>query len=174
MYSIRYFKASLFSLDSNAMTISLPSQKLTAMLRTTRHLAEKTQTSLREISQVLGIMVATPSYQPHYTTDTWRGQNHTTSVVVYLSMTQSHSTRHPVRLKVVDSSGHILQWLALTNITLEFDRCIQTRLGCQPPWDKHRGTMDSQRTVKTYKLLGNESSFLVLQFFCTGRSPENS
>ena len=30
-----------FTLDSNAMTISLPSQKLTTMLRT-RHLAEKT------------------------------------------------------------------------------------------------------------------------------------
>ena len=40
------------------MTISLPAQKLMAMLRTTRHLVEKTQASLRKISQVLGTMVA--------------------------------------------------------------------------------------------------------------------
>ena len=36
-----------FTLDSNAMTILLPSQKLTAMLRTTKHLAEKTEILLR-------------------------------------------------------------------------------------------------------------------------------
>ena len=39
-----------FRLDSKTMTISLPAQKLTTLLRTTRHLAEKTQASLREIS----------------------------------------------------------------------------------------------------------------------------
>ena len=56
-----------FTLDSNTMTILLPSQKLTTMLRT---LAEKTQTSLREIPQVLGTTVAThPAILPaplHY------------------------------------------------------------------------------------------------------------
>ena len=59
-----------FKLDAQTMTISLPAQKLMAMLRTTRRLAEKTQAPLRKTSQILGIMVAThPAILPvplHY------------------------------------------------------------------------------------------------------------
>ena len=57
--------------ESDTMTISLPFQKLMIALRI-RHLAEKTQATLREVSQVLGMMVAInqPSYQPQYITDT--------------------------------------------------------------------------------------------------------
>jgi len=41
-----------FILESSMMTISLTLQKLSSLLRLTRHLAEETQTTLREISQV--------------------------------------------------------------------------------------------------------------------------
>ena len=56
---ILYLDNMLIMANSLSMTNSLPALKLTTMLRATRHLAEKMQVSLREISQILGTMVAT-------------------------------------------------------------------------------------------------------------------
>ena len=47
-----------FNLDSNKMIISLPSQKVTALKKQARELLIQDHTSVRELSQILGSMVA--------------------------------------------------------------------------------------------------------------------
>ena len=54
-----------FNLDSKTMMISLPSQKLTSLVKSVWRLADETQTPLREIAQVLRTMVvAHPAILP--------------------------------------------------------------------------------------------------------------
>ena len=47
-----------FSLDTSAMTISLPKQKLSVIQRTASQLLQQTRVSARELSQLLGMLVA--------------------------------------------------------------------------------------------------------------------
>ena len=47
-----------FSLDTRAMTISLPKQKLCAIQRTASQLLQQTRVSARELAQLLGMLVA--------------------------------------------------------------------------------------------------------------------
>ena len=163
-----------FTLDSNAMTISPPSQKLTVMLRTTKNLAEKTQTSLREISKILWTMVATHSAiltTPLY----YRYLEGTKSYYLgcgFLSMTQSHSVRTSSQ-----TWGGGFKRPTLTTVGpykyQGFDHriwCIQTRLGCQLQRDKHRGQWTATEQLKHINYLEMKAAFLALQSFCTGRS----
>ena len=137
----------------------------------TDNLVENNKTSSREDTGIIERNIPgsgnngsdTSSHLTSPTTLQTPGEDQNTLPQSWLCFRQPSPTQqgHPVRLEVVDSRGQLLQWSALTNNTLGFDhriRCIQTRLQCQLPRDKHRGTMDTYRAVGTYKLFGNESS----------------
>ena len=164
-----------FSLDSNAMTISLPSQKLTTMWRTTRRLAEKTQTSLREISQVLGTMVAHPAILPaplHY-------RHLKSTKLYYLSCGYSFDDAVPLYkdiqsdlrwwIQVASSyNGRPLQ-ISHWDLTIESDAskqgwgasCQGTNIG--GPWT-------ATELLEHINYLEMKATFLALQSSCTTRS----
>ena len=110
------------------MMISLPSQKLTSLVKSVRQLADGTQTPLREIAQVLGTMVAThPAILPaplYYRQLEWtktfylnRGHSYDDTVPI------SEDIQSDLRWWIQEASSYngrplqITQW----NLTIESD-----------------------------------------------------
>ena len=80
---------------------------------------------------------------------------------------------NPVRFEVMDSRGQLLQWSALTNITLGFDhriRCIQTRMGTSCQGTSTGGPWTATELVEHINYMKMKAAFLALQSSCTVRS----
>jgi len=165
-----------FILDSNMMTISLPPQKLGSLLKSTKHLAEKMQTTLREISQVLGTMVAShPAILPaplHY-----RYLERTKTF--YLSHGFSFDSSVPMNkdiqsdLKwwIQEASSYngrplqITQW----NLTIESDASKQG-WGASCQGTNTGGPWTSVEKLEHINYLELKAAFLALQSFCAKRT----
>ena len=164
-----------FSLDSNAMTISLPSQKLMTMWRTTRCLGEKTQTSLREISQVLGTTVAHPAILPaplHY-----RYLESTKSY--YLSCDYSFDNPVPLNKDIQSDLRWWIQEASSYNgrplqkshwdLTIESDASKQG-WGASCQGTNTGGPWTATELLEHINYLEMKATFLALQSSCTARS----
>ena len=164
-----------FRLDSKTMTILLPAQKLTTLLRTRRHLAEKTQASLREISQVLGTMVAThPAILPaslHYR-HLERTKTHYLSRGVAFDdlVPLNEDIQSDLKWWIQEANSYKGRPLQITHwdLTIESNASKQGR-GASCQGTNTGGPWTATEQLEHINYLEMKAAFLALQSFCTGR-----
>ena len=165
-----------FKVDSRKMTIALPTQKLVSLRCQARHMKAARQTTVSEISQMLGSMVAAhPAILPaplHY-----RQLERTKSF--YLRQGWSFDDMVPVSPsmksylswwidKVRSFNGRPLQ-ISCWNLTVESD-ASRSGWGGQLLRCEYGCSVDRSRTGSTHQLFGTESCLLALQTFYSGKT----
>ena len=165
-----------FNLDSKTMMISLPSQKLTSLVKSVRQLADGTQTPLREIAQVLGTMVAAhPAILPaplYYRQLEWtktfylnRGHSYDDTVPI------SEDIQSDLRWWIQEASSYngrplqITQW----NLTIESD-ASKRGWGASCQGTNTGGPWTASEQSEHINLLEMKAAFLALQSFCSKRT----
>ena len=158
------------------MTISLPAQKLMTLLKTMRHLAEKTQASLREIFQVLGTMVATyPAILPaplHYR-HLERTKTHYLSRGVAFDnlVLLNEGIQSDLKWWIQEANSYSGRPLQITHwdLTTESNASKQDwSVSCQGT--NTEGTWTATEQLEHINYLEMKAAFLTLESFCTGRS----
>ena len=158
------------------MTISLPAQKLTTLLRTTRHLAEKTQASLRELSQVLGTMVAThPAILPtplHYR-HLERTKTHYLSRGIAFDdlVPLNEDIQSDLKWWIQEANSYNGRPLQITHwdLTIESD-ASKHGWGASCQGTNTGGPWTATEQLEHINYLEMKEAFLALRSFCTGRS----
>ena len=165
-----------FKVDSRKMTIALPTQKLVSLRCQARHMRAARQTTVREISQMLGSMVAAhPAILPaplHY-----RQLERTKSF--YLRQGWSFDDMVPVSPsmksdlswwidKVRSFNGRPLQ-ISCWDLTVESD-ASRSGWGASCQGVNTGGPWTAAEQVHHINFLELKAAFLALQTFCSGKT----